>query len=794
MTSHFALLKPPSFNGKQGASYAIWDMKFRAYAQEKNFAEALLATHLTAMPASESDILDPTVSSDKVKIKAKEKNAKAMQALISAMTETKDMNKIMTEQRRDPYHPTGMACMVWAALKKEYMPCDSTAEADMERALLKIKLNKKTNPMRLLDEIAAIECRYNLSISAGRRRAIVLTAAGKDYSLVLSSTDLLYRTTAKREATAEELCEEMKSAWRISGGSDDGSGKESDDGIETALTTTGFKGKCRKCGKKGHKASQCPGKKDKSEETAGAASNGEKCKHCKKLGHSEDLCWKKYPEKVPEWAKAMRTKGASASEAAGATEVLVCSVAFEDELDECEEMDACLSLDIDISHDEEELADELEMEIENETTETKNAAKRRPEEENGNGGTTAVAVRETANQQESEPTMFEAGAGEENYEETGEENGANISGTPEDDPAEYGLVDNGQISIPNDIEILRSPNIWIGDTGASGHCTAHSHGGINKRPGVTTTTGVTGGTIKASMEMDIPTKHCDKFGKGEKRIVFKNVSYLENGNYNLCSLSRMMQEGWSMYGGDNGIEMTKENEIIRFDIIVKMAKGALYCGYFAREDGELAAVETGETPRVSMNVKRAHMLLGHCNEEATRKIAAHLGWEITRGTLRPCKDCAMAKARQAPVPKETAGDKAKEANERWYHDQSQIKPPEGYAGNKTTWHIMADEYTNLKVSGFYPTKNKFIEPFCKRMQQQAARGKPVKAVRMDNAGENKALHDRMTSAEWKLTVQIEYTARDTPQQNSLAVPNNCSKGACIKCGKCAAEVEMGPLP
>ncbi len=30
MASQFALLKPPSFNGKPGALFAIWDMKFRA--------------------------------------------------------------------------------------------------------------------------------------------------------------------------------------------------------------------------------------------------------------------------------------------------------------------------------------------------------------------------------------------------------------------------------------------------------------------------------------------------------------------------------------------------------------------------------------------------------------------------------------------------------------------------------------------------------------------------------------------------------------------------------------------
>ena len=91
MASQFALLKPPSFNGKPGAPFAIWDMKFRAYAQEKNFAEALLDTFKMKMPADEATVLDKTVPSEKAQIDAKEKNAKAMRALISAMTETKDM-------------------------------------------------------------------------------------------------------------------------------------------------------------------------------------------------------------------------------------------------------------------------------------------------------------------------------------------------------------------------------------------------------------------------------------------------------------------------------------------------------------------------------------------------------------------------------------------------------------------------------------------------------------------------------------------------------------------------------
>ena len=39
---------------------------------------------------------------------------------------------------------------------------------------------------------------------------------------------------------------------------------------------------------------------------------------------------------------------------------------------------------------------------------------------------------------------------------------------------------------------------------------------------------------------------------------------------------------------------------------------------------------------------------------------------------------------------------------------------------------------------------------------------------MKNAGENKLLQKRCESSDWKMGITFEYTARDTPQQNSLA--------------------------
>jgi len=47
-------------------------------------------------------------------------------------------------------------------------------------------------------------------------------------------------------------------------------------------------------------------------------------------------------------------------------------------------------------------------------------------------------------------------------------------------------------------------------------------------------------------------------------------------------------------------------------------------------------------------------------------------------------------------------------------------------------------------------------------------GRAVEKIRLDNAEENKLLQKCSKCADWKLGIDYEFTARDTPQQNSLS--------------------------
>eukprot|EP00957_Ditylum_brightwellii_P182996 13938327-Ditylum_brightwellii.AAC.2 len=143
-----------------------------------------------------------------------------------------------------------------------------------------------------------------------------------------------------------------------------------------------------------------------------------------------------------------------------------------------------------------------------------------------------------------------------------------------------------------------------------------------------------------------------------------------------------------------------------------------------------------------------------------------------------CGACAKAKAKQKSLPSRVeistkvvqVKEEVKTINKRMHSDISTIKAPAGICTTvtKPQWVILVDVKTGMKWTKFHEHKNDMVEPMCAKFHKWKEAGMPVKVIRCYNIGENLLLQKRANSAAWKINIKFEYTARDTPQQNSLA--------------------------
>ena len=331
------------------------------------------------------------------------------------------------------------------------------------------------------------------------------------------------------------------------------------------------------------------------------------------------------------------------------------------------------------------------------------------------------------------------------------------------------------LEVPNSLDILQDPDIWIGDTGATVHSTPHDIGFGDVHDDSTTGIVVANGekmpcakvgTIKGSI--------CDKEGHAiYESAALKDVVYVKQGTYNLFSVTKMVKDGWALYGDVDKMELKKGDITITFDIKINTAKGVLYGLYFKRttagntEMGQSAIVHGSKDK--SMSVDKAHSLFGHSYEEATRATAKALGITLTRGAMKPCLACSISKAKQKNVTKCNENHVIATKNElRIFIDLAWFKQPlEGPHISKRFWRMMVDERTQFKTSDFYETKNGMVVPTVEKLFQWKEKGLYVKWIRCDNAGENLALQTTCVTKDWKLNIEFEFTARDTPQHNYL---------------------------
>ena len=185
------------------------------------------------------------------------------------------------------------------------------------------------------------------------------------------------------------------------------------------------------------------------------------------------------------------------------------------------------------------------------------------------------------------------------------------------------------------LELLKRNDMWIGNTGATMHSTFCGLYAINKRATTISTTNVSGSSIKPSLQMELECIAMDKNNKEAGPVLLGNVALLESINYNLFSLSKLLNSGQKMHGDASKVVMTNGSKVLTFDIVVKTIKGVLFCAKFKRRGASITGANTELTKLMSIN--NAHQLLGHANEDTAWAVAFCLGWHIRISKMMPCE-------------------------------------------------------------------------------------------------------------------------------------------------------------
>ncbi len=125
------LFKPPKFEGKRGATYLIWDIKFRSWTGVKEISAALIPSFdRRKLPGKDYDVIDNTDPLQKAQGVARKQDAVAMDAMMHSMSDTDNFHRILQNMEEDADLPGEKAWKTWKNIQKHYQPKVSTSARD----------------------------------------------------------------------------------------------------------------------------------------------------------------------------------------------------------------------------------------------------------------------------------------------------------------------------------------------------------------------------------------------------------------------------------------------------------------------------------------------------------------------------------------------------------------------------------------------------------------------------------------------------------------------------------------
>ena len=286
-------VKTPTWSGK-GEEAAMYLTKFKAMCECSGLGDAIVPGVVLIDGATYAAASNKTIPACKLF----EKNRKAGAIFILGQESAHGVAFQTSTISATNTH--GKIADALVAMERKYQPSDTTAELELDTALELLKFggsdaNSYYNAVvRIMTQFSVVKSDTDLIKLMARK----VTSATYTKMII----DHMVAGTANN---FQELCNQISTVQRLVGVSNsNGKKKNSEKEKEIAVVGT---------------------------ETEDKKKSGKNviCNHCHKKGHVEADCWKKHPEKIPQWVRDKQAKRAekekSASETGG-VEVVVASI------------------------------------------------------------------------------------------------------------------------------------------------------------------------------------------------------------------------------------------------------------------------------------------------------------------------------------------------------------------------------------------------------------------------------------------------------------------------------------
>jgi hypothetical protein len=324
----------PKWDGKV-ESCAMYLAQISALAEYHDCGDAMDSTAMADCPTKfEFEALQPTTvdPDEKRKRKLYLANKRILAIMTLGMTSSHGLAVIQKTVSTD--FPQGKAYRVIEILKQKCKPSDVSAEIELDQELEKVKFN---NAIDYYNDIIGVTARFEVTKSDTE---LIKVMAKKCKNPLYAN--MILQHLAGTIQDFEAICETIGKVQRLTKGPGDApradGRREKEVHLASADNAKGnFSGVCGYCKKKaGHKRKDCPERKTK--QGGSGSGSGKKCSACGKDGHTDAACWKKFPDKAPQWYKDLNKKG----EAAGSSVEVVLATVDEPDPKEQDFHVACL--------------------------------------------------------------------------------------------------------------------------------------------------------------------------------------------------------------------------------------------------------------------------------------------------------------------------------------------------------------------------------------------------------------------------------------------------------------------